>query len=139
MQPGEGAFDLPAVSAKPFLGFEPWPSDARSDVPSSTGGAVFRRAVRLVCMQLVGTPTRSAPRTRDGLHRVEHLFQHLSVVDIGGGQLDGKGQTVAIGQQVMLAAGASAVARVGSAIRAPLFAGTSDASSAARFQLMRPA
>lgn len=72
MQPGEGALDLPAVSPEAFFGINPRTSDARADAPFSTGGAIFRRAVRLVRMQLVGTPARSAQRTCDGLHCVEH-------------------------------------------------------------------
>ena len=98
MQPGEGAFDLPAVSAAVPLGSSLGRA-MRIDVPSSTGGAVFAELALSACLS--GRTYAVGPRTRDGLHRVEHLFQHLSVVDIGGGQLDGKGRPFAIGQQIV--------------------------------------
>ena len=139
MKPREGALDLPAVSPESFFGFNSRTGDAWRNVSSSAGGAVLLGAIGLVGMQLVGTFAWATARAGNGLYRVEHRLQHLPIVDIGRGQRDNQRQAVSVGQQVMFATRTSAVAWVGSAIWAPLFAGTSDASSMARFQLMRPA
>ena len=98
--------------------------------------ARFSPAVRLVCMQLVGTPTRSAPRTRDGLHRVEHLSSICPSWTLAAVS------SMARADRCHRSAGDALLpGRPRSQGLGPLHGpntGTNDASSAARFRLMRP-
>ena len=139
VQPGEGALDFPAVATESFAGFPSGAGDARDDAAATAGCAIFRRVIGLVCVEFARPLAWSSDGSGDGLHRVEHALQHRRVVNVCRRHLDREGKSVSVDNQVMFAARAPSVARVRSGILAPLFAGTSDESTEARSQSIRPA
>ncbi len=139
MEPGEGAFDFPAVATEALTGLYFGACDARNDASATACGAVLGRVIGLVGVEFSGPSAGSSDGNGDRLHRVEHALKHRGIMDIGGCQFDRQRESVSIDNQVMFAARTPSVARVGTGILPPLFAGTSDESTEARSQSIRPA
>ena len=139
MEPGEGAFDFPAVATEALTGLYFGACDACNDASATAGGAVLGRVIGLVGVEFAGPLARSSDGNGDGLHRVEHALKHRGIMDVGRRQFDRQRESVSVDNQVMFAARAASVTRVGTGILAPLFAGTSDESTEARSQSIRPA
>jgi len=139
VEPREGALDFPSVATEALTGLYLRACDACNDASATAGGAVLGRVIGLVGVEFAGPLARSSDGNGDGLHRVEHALKHRGIMDIGRRQFDRQRESVSVDNQVMFAARAPSVARVGTGILAPLFAGTSDESTEARSQSIRPA
>jgi len=138
-QPGERAFDDPAVAAQPILRLNADPGDATGDVAAAQGRAVGRRGVALVGMQF-GGPLAPLPTWRlDGGDGIQHRLQHRAVADVGRRQPDRQRDPQAIHNQVAFGAGFPAIGGVGSGRFAPLLAGMRAVSTLARLQSICPA
>lgn len=140
VKPCKAALDDPTVTPEMLARLDPAASDARHDAPQLAPESRDARIVRLVSVQLVWpTTTTPAMRPRDRRNRVEQLFQHFGVGDVGRGQADGERQPVAVYEDMVLAARPTAVRRVRPDLfGAPPFAGTFEPSSAARDQSIFP-
>lgn len=118
-------------------GLDSPPRDPRLDSPLPAHFPVVGRVVAFVGVQFLGPLARPALGPRDGLHRLQHHLQAPHVRDVGRRLLDRQGHSLGVGDQVVLAAGPTAISRVGSGIWAPFLAGTSDECTSARSQSMR--
>ena len=114
-QPGQGAFDLPAVAAQPLAGLHPTPGDPRADAPAAQRPPTGQIVVALVGVQLGRSPAGSTgpaawPDDRwDGIHQ---LLQELGVVGVGGRQPHGQRDAVGVDHQVVLGAWLAPVDRI---------------------------
>lgn len=86
IQPGQCAFDHPAMAPEPLARLDAASGDAWRNAPLTTGGARAREVVALVGVQFGWTPPRSSacttrlPDRHDGVQRG---LEHLGVVHIG--------------------------------------------------------
>jgi hypothetical protein len=122
VQPGEGAFDDPALAAE---------AGAVSALTACDHGrnAELRdqAAVLVVVVAAVGKqPLRPSPRAaaspahcRDALEQLEQLGD---VVAVGGGQRPGERDAASVDEQVVLASAPAAVDRARAGLGAPFFA-----------------
>ena len=137
MQPGEGAFDLPAVSAKPFLGFEPGRAMRGRMCRRRQAARFFAELYALSACSLSGR-LRGRPRGPAMGCTASSIFSSIcpswtlaAVSSMAGADRCHRSAGDACCRD--------ARGRKGWVRYTAPFAGTSDASSAARFQLMRPA
>jgi len=124
MKPCEGALDHPSIPTEAVFGFDAFACNAIKDAPRATGTPTPLRIVPLIAMQLCWSLTRRTTPRPNRRHRIDHVREHLRIVDVGGRQRDGERHTVAIDDQVMLAARPATIGRIGPGFLAPLFAGT---------------
>ena len=122
VEPGEGAFDDPAVAAEvgSVLGLAA--GDHRFDAALPDESAVL-----VVVVAAIGEErARPAPWTAwTAAHRwdaVEQFEQLRDVVAVGGGERPCQRQPAAVYEEVVLAAPAAAIDRVWTCFRAPFFA-----------------
>jgi hypothetical protein len=122
VQPGEGSFDDPAVSAEPgaVLGLAASDDRLHAALPNEA-------AVLVVVVAAVGDQRpRSAPWPSDApadrRHSVEQLEQLGDVVAVAACERPGKRGAAAVYEQVVLAACSAAIDWAGTRFPAPFFA-----------------
>jgi hypothetical protein len=137
-EPGDGAFDLPPVSAESLGRLDAWAGDAGDDATFPQPGQGVGGVVRLVGAELAGTrATRSASGSY-GRDRFHQGFEGLAVVGVRPGHADRQWDAPSLGQHVQFAAGFAAVDRIAPGQRTPLFARTEAASMIAEDQSSSP-
>ena len=145
MQPGEAAFDNPAVPAELGAGVDAWTSDPRGDVPATQGVASGAAVVGLVGVQLGRPSAWSTSGTSDRRDGVDGIQEHGPLVDVGGRLETDQRDPLSVGHQVVLRPWLAAVGRGradGLGRRPPFFsplAGTVELSILARLQSIRSA
>ena len=122
VEPGEGAFDDPAVASEPGSVFGLAASDDRFDAALPDESAVLVMVVAAVGEQRLRPATRSAWSAAHRWDAVEQLEQLRDVVAVGGGQRPGEREAAAVDEQMVLAAGATAVDGARPGLGAPFFA-----------------
>ena len=122
MQPGEGAFDDPAVAAEPGAVLGLAACDQRRDAALPDEAAVLVVVVAAVCDQRPGSASWPADAAADGRHSVEQLEQLGDVVAVAARERPGERDAAAVYEQVVLAAGSATVDRAGTRFGAPFFA-----------------
>jgi hypothetical protein len=122
VQPGEGAFDDPAVTAEsgPVLGLAV--GDHGFDAAPADEAAVLVVVVAAVGEQRLWSASRSADAAADGWDAVEQLDQLGDVVAVAAGQRPGQRDAAAVYEEVVLAAPPAAIDGAGTRFRAPFFA-----------------
>ena len=141
VQPGDAAFDDPALDSEPgavfggLLGAAAL-GDPRRDAASAQFATVACRVVGAVGQQRLGAEAAVGANRWD---TVDELEQLCYVVTVGGGQRDRQRDPVAAADQVVLAAFARAVDRRGAGLLAPPLARTCELSTTARDQSIWPA
>ena len=137
--PGMGALDHPAVLAKAVFGLNSSSSNTWLDTASPTALATPGIVIPLVRMQFGGPEPRSTSRARDGMNRIEQLFENPRVVDVSRGQHHTERNAVAIDKKMMFRARFALVRWVGPCFFAPFLAATVAGSTEARLQSISPA
>ena len=122
VEPGEGAFDDPAVPAQPGAVFGLTPCDHRSDPAFPNEAAVLVMVVATVGEQRLWASPWPSDAATDGRHPVEEFDQLGDVVSVAAGERPGKRYPAAVYEEVVLAACPAAVHRAGTRFRAPFFA-----------------
>ena len=122
VEPGEGAFDDPAVAAQagPVLGLAA--SDQRLHAPLPDEAAVFVVVVPAVGDQRPRPASRPTGPAADGRHTVEEFEQLGDVVAVAAGERPRERHTAAVYEQVVLAAPPAAIDGAGTRFCAPFFA-----------------
>jgi hypothetical protein len=138
MKPGKGSFRNPAVSAEALGGFDSTPGDARNDAPPPARLTATPVVICFVGVQFPRPTAWRTPRAADPRNSFEHLLERNRIIDVGRGQPDGERYPVPVDDRVVLASRFASIRRVRAGFFAPLFAGTMEASSAARDQSIRP-
>ena len=122
VEPGEGAFDDPAVApqAGAVLGLAA--SDDRLHAALPDEAAVFVVVIAAVGDQGAGSASWPADAAADGRHAVEQFEQLGDVVAVAAGERPGERDPAALYEQVVLAAPPAAIDGAGTRFRAPFFA-----------------
>ena len=132
VQPGEGAFDNPAVSAEARAVLGLAASDDRLHAPLPDEPAVFVVVVAAVSDQRPRPSPGATDPTAHGRHPIEQLEQLGDVVAVAGGERPGERHPAAVYEQVVFAAAAASVDRARTCLGAPFFAGRWLESATAR-------
>jgi hypothetical protein len=122
VEPGEGAFDDPAVAAESGAVGGLAASDDRFDAALPDEAAVLVVVVAAVGDQHCRPAPGAADAAADGRHSVEQLEQLGDVVAVAAGDSPGERRAAAVYEQVVLAACSAAIDRAGTRFRAPFFA-----------------
>lgn len=139
MQPRQGAFDDPSMTAEALARFDAAPCDARLDAALRGRSPAAGEVVAFVRMHLCGSPSRSTPALTDTRHRVEQRGKTQRVVRVGRPDERGKRKPAALHKDMVLGAEFAAVSRTWTGLPPPFSAGTAAASMLARDQSTRPA
>jgi hypothetical protein len=122
VEPGEGAFDDPAVAAEPGAVLGLTARDHGLDAAAPDEAAVLVVVVATVGDQRPGSTPRPADAAAHRRDAVEQLEQLRDVVAVAAGQRPGKRDAAAVYEEVVLAACPAAVDGAGTRFRAPFFA-----------------
>ena len=145
VQPGEVAFDDPAVPSELGAGVEAGAGDPWGDVAASEGVSSGTAVVGLVGVQLGRSPAWASARALDRGDGVDRIEQDGPLVDVRGGLEADQRDAPAVAHQVVLRPRLAAVGRVRAdrlGRRPPFFsplAGTVALSMLARLQSSRSA
>jgi hypothetical protein len=139
IQPGMGPLDDPAVTAEFLLRLNAFAGDARRNATLTQGGQILLRLVPFVGVQLVRSFPWSPAWTLDRLDRIQTLFEHRRLVDVGCGQQDGQRDPLAVDHKMALRALFAAIRWILPGFFAPPGEATVEASIAARLQSIRSA
>jgi hypothetical protein len=139
VQPGEGAFDDPAVAAESGPVLLVAARDLDADPAGAQLGSPVAGVVGAVREQPVGLATGRAGEAADRRHPVEQTDQLGRVVAVAAGQRPGERDAAGIDQQVMLRPVSGSVNRARARFGAPFFACTWLESATARDHCNSPA
>src|SRR4051812_21095100 len=110
--PGQGAFDHPAVPPQAFAALDPASGDPGDDAAPAASATAAGIVVGFVGVQLLRTSPGPATGLADRRHGVERLLQDDAVVDVGGREQDRQRDALPVHDEVALAARLAAVGRV---------------------------
>ena len=132
VEPGEGAFDHPALLAEtgPVLGVAF--GDDWSDAAGAKRPSVWLGVVAAVGEEGVWSAAGSPAFAADGRDRLDEREELGDVRTVGGGEQAGEGGAVGVGDQVVFASGAGAVDGAGAGLCAPKSARSEAESHTAR-------
>jgi hypothetical protein len=139
VQPGEAAFDNPAVASQFLACLDAASGNARLYATSDAGASASPVIVGFVGVQLVRPSTWSATRAPDRRNAVEQLFQWHAVMDVSSGQQKGERNTSSIGNQVTFSARSTSIRGVRADLGTPFLAAMEQLSMQSRLQSMRSA
>ena len=139
VQPGEGAFDDPAVAAEAGAVFGLTSRDDRFDASLPDEATVFVVVVAAVGDDAVRSAPRPANTAAYRRHPIEQREQLGDVVAVAARKRPGQRDAAAVYEEMLLAAAAAPVDRAGTCLRAPFFACTWLESAIARDHSISPA
>jgi hypothetical protein len=122
MQPGEGAFDDPAVAAEPGSVSALSACDHGRDAELADQATVFVVVVAAVGEQPVGSSSWPPGAPANGRHPFEQVEQLGDVVAVGAGECPGQRDAAGVYEEMVLAACPAAVNRARPCFGAPFFA-----------------
>ena len=124
VEPGEGAFDDPAVASEAGAVLGLAARDYRFDPSLPDEAAVLVVVVAAVGDHAVGATSGPADAATDGWHAVEQPEQLRDVVAVTAGERPGQRDAAAVYEEMLLTAATASVDRTGTRLRAPFFACT---------------
>ena len=116
VQPPQGSLHHPAVHSQPAAVFRAPPSQGRRDVAPAQFLAMSPRVIGPVGVQPLRSATGTAPLTPHRRYPVHQRQQLGYVVAIGPGQDGRQGDSVGLGEHVMLAPGLAPVRGIGAGL-----------------------
>ena len=122
VEPGEGAFDDPAVAAKAGAVFGLATCDFRGDPAPAELAAAILVVVAAVGADAIGSAAWPADLASDRRHPVDERDQLGAVMAVPAGERPGKRDPAAVYEEVVLAACPAAIDGAGARFRAPFFA-----------------
>lgn len=134
VQPGEGAFDDPALAAEPGAVFVLLTGDLGVDSACSQSVEHVVGVVAAVAEHALWPLSWAAGFAFDGRDRVEQVEQLAGVGPVSGGEDRGERDPASVADQVVFAAGFAPVDGARAGFGAPFNAGTNDESTTARDQ-----
>ena len=124
VQPGEGAFDDPAVAAEAGAVSGVAASDLGFDPALAQQAPVFVVVVAAVGGDPVGPAARPADLAADGRHPLDERDQLGDVVAVAAAERPGERESARVDQEMVLRSFAAAVDRARPRLGAPFFACT---------------
>ena len=137
VEPGEAAFDDPAVSAELFFAVDASASNARQHTAAATSVAAAPVIVALVGVAFFGPLLRTAGFPADSRYGVEHVFEHGAVMNIGAGQPNRERNAAPVCYQVPLRARLAAIRWIWARGGPPFLAGMHEESAQTRLKSIR--
>lgn len=137
-EPGISAFDNPSMAPEPIVALDTPAGNAIDDASVLQMSAATREVVALVRMQLVRPAPWPADPTGHRRQGIGQLLEDHRIVPVGTSDTERQRDTLAVCDDVALAAELSSVSGVGARVRAPRGLGTLAASRLARLKLSRP-
>jgi hypothetical protein len=134
VEPGEGAFDDPAVAAEASAVLGLAAGDHRLDAALPDEAAVLVVVVAAVGEQRLRSSSRPADATADRWHAIAQIEELGDVVAIAARERPSERDTAAVYEQVVLASTPPAIDRARTGLGAPFFACRWLASTTARDQ-----
>lgn len=134
MEPGDRAFDHPAILTKTTAMFGITFGQHGLDSQSSQLTAMATRVVRSITMHAARPPSWSATLAADRRHRVHQRQQLPDIMHVGGRHFGRKHDPLGVGEQMMLAARFATIRGIGACFFPPCTARTEDESITARDQ-----
>jgi len=122
VEPGEGAFDDPAVTPEAGAVLGLTASDDRFHAALPNEPAVLVMVVAAIGDQRSRSASWPSGAAADGRHSVEQFDQLGDVVAVAAGERPGERDPAAVYKEVVLAAGPAAIDWAGTRFRAPFFA-----------------
>ena len=95
-EPRQGAFHDPAVPTQTLAAVDPAPGDPGLDPAPAQGLAAAGHVIGFIGVELGRAPAGTAPPLPNGRHSVDQVLEDTAVVNVGGGELDGKRDAVGI-------------------------------------------
>src|SRR4029453_4452253 len=102
-KPGQRPLHLPATPPEPHSGVDPTPGHPWPDPAAAEIGAIGRAVVRLVAVDLVGSPTPPTGWGRHGRDIIQERLEHDGVARVGGGDHRRQRQAARVAAKVELA------------------------------------
>jgi hypothetical protein len=134
VEPGERAFDDPAMTPKPVARIDPFAGDPNFDPAAMQEATAARDVIRLVGVELDRTFAGATARTLDGRNRINQLLEDGTVVTVGAGDERRERGAAPVRNKVALRARFAAICWVRAGRSAPFFAGMLALSRHARSQ-----
>lgn len=124
MQPGEGALDDPAVTAKAGAVGDATSCDLGSDPALAEQPPVFVVVVATIGTEAIGAPTRASDPAAHRRHPVDERDQLGDVMAVTAGDRPGERDPCCVYEKVMLRAVPGSINRARARFGAPFFACT---------------
>lgn len=116
MQPTDGAFHHPTVSAQPFLGLDAPACDTRRDAMPAQVVPAEAVVLALIGVELGEPPCGAASAPRNGQGSIKQYGEGLAVMDVCPREGHRQGLPPAINQDVMLGAEFAPVGGIGARV-----------------------
>ena len=128
MEPGESPLDNPTVFSK--MGGTVHPSSGNSVLyaPHCARLPAKWKIISFISVKFLRTTSRSPMQISQGRQMIQHIFQQLAIIHIGGSEADNKRNSVTIRYNMMFASWAASIYGVRSCEFTPLFAWTTEPS-----------
>ena len=134
MEPGKGSLNNPAVLSKMRGTVHPTSGNAVLYMSHCARLSAKRKIVPFISVKFLRTTSGSPVQISQGRQMIQHIFQHFTIIHIGGSEADNKRNAIAIRYEMMFASRATSIYGVGSCVFAPLFAWMTEPSIQALLQ-----
>ena len=134
MEPGKGSLNNPAVLSKMRGTVHPTSGNAVLYMSHGARLSAKRKIVPFISVKFLRTTSGSPVQILQGRQMIQHIFQHFTIIHIGGSEADNKRNAIAIRYEMMFASRATSIYGVGSCVFAPLFAWMTEPSIQALLQ-----
>ena len=134
MEPGKGALDNPTVFSKMSGTLCPSSGNSVLYVPYRARLSAKWVIISFISVEFLRVTSRFPMQIPQGWQMIQHIFQHFTIIHIGGSEADNKRNAIAIRYDMMFASRATSIYGVGSCEFAPLFAWMTEPSILALVQ-----
>ena len=134
MEPGKSPLDNPTVFSKMSGAVHPSSGNSVLYVSHCARLPAKWKIISFISVKFLRMTSGSPMQISQGGQMIQHIFQHLTIIHIGGSKADNKWNSVAIRYNMMFTSWATSIYGVGSCKFAPLFAWTTEPSIQALLQ-----
>src|SRR3954466_5870038 len=120
-EPGQSAFDDPAMSSQTLAALDAAPGDAIADPSPAQGTRAARQVIGLIGVELVRALAGPSPTLADRRHSIDQLVKDAAVMNVCRSDPESEGDTLGVGDNVALGPGAATIGRIGAGLFAPPF------------------
>src|SRR4051794_15810273 len=114
-EPGQSAFDDPAMSSQTLAALDAAPGDAIADPSPAQGTRAARQVIGLIGVELVRALAGPSPTLADRRHSIDQLVKDAAVMNVCRSDPESEGDTLGVGDNVALGPGAATIGRKRSA------------------------
>lgn len=134
MEPGKGSFDNPPVLSQMSGTLHPSSGNSVLYVAYYACLSAKWKIISFISVKFLRMTSRSSMQISQRWQMIQHVFQHFTIIHIGGSEADNKRNAVAIRYDMMFTSRTTSIYGVGSRVFAPLFAWMTEPSIQALLQ-----